>query len=134
MSQSVERMAEYFVTYLFDTYQGTRHVRRVATWIGFLLKSIERASGGTLQRSHTRQLVFGYRDSWYKVRYNHKAGPRGGIEIVETLSEPGSPDGDVVVTVTNLDEAEDCYSTLEERIDAFSATKGALVNAIALNR
>src|SRR5262249_39402797 len=30
---SVERLANYFVNYLFDRYQGSRHVRRVATWI-----------------------------------------------------------------------------------------------------
>jgi hypothetical protein len=35
----VELLADHFVNYIFDTYQGTRHVRRVATWIGFLLKA-----------------------------------------------------------------------------------------------
>ena len=35
---AVERLADYFVNYLFDEFQGTRHVRRVATWIGFLRK------------------------------------------------------------------------------------------------
>ncbi len=28
-----ERLADYFVNYLFASYQGARHVRRVASWV-----------------------------------------------------------------------------------------------------
>ena len=34
ISQETERLANGFVSYLFDEYQGTKHVHRVATWIG----------------------------------------------------------------------------------------------------
>ena len=37
----------------------------------------------------------------------HHAGPRGGIETVEVLPARGSPEGDLVVPITNLGEAED---------------------------
>ncbi len=42
---SAERLADHFVSYLFDEFQGSRHVRRVATWIGFLLKAVENLPG-----------------------------------------------------------------------------------------
>ncbi len=36
-----DRMADEFVTYLFERYRGSRHVRRVASWIGFIVAGIE---------------------------------------------------------------------------------------------
>jgi len=116
---TVERVADYFVGYLFDRYQGTRHVRRVATWLGFLLKAIERVAADSLSRNRSRQLTFEYRDRRFKARYDHHAGPRGGIEIVEVLPGRGAPEGEVAVTITSLTEAEDVYHTLESRLDTF---------------
>jgi hypothetical protein len=37
-----EALADYFVRYLFEEYHGTRHVRRIASWVGFVVKGIER--------------------------------------------------------------------------------------------
>ena len=41
---SVERVADHFVNYLFDTYRGSRHVRHVASWVGFLVGDRPRES------------------------------------------------------------------------------------------
>src|ERR1041385_4370553 len=104
--QSIERLADHFVNYLFDTYRGSRHVRRVATWIGFLLKAIENVADGPIRPNRERQIAFSYRGRKFKTRYNHKVGARGGIEIVEVLPGRGAPTGGVVIQVTNLSEAE----------------------------
>ena len=66
---SVERVADHFVNYLFDTYRGSRHVRHVASWVGFLVKAIDRASPGGFSRSRQRQLTFGYGWHTFKARY-----------------------------------------------------------------
>src|SRR5438105_4349560 len=111
----VQQLADYFVGYLFDRYQGTRHVRRVATWIGFLLMTIERVAGGTLGRSRTRQIAFEYRGHRFKAKYAHDAGPRGGIQIVEVLPGRGAPEGRVAMSITSLSDAEEAYNSLEAR-------------------
>jgi hypothetical protein len=116
---SAERLADHFVNYLFDTYQGTRHVRRVATWIGFLLKAIENLPGAHLWQRRQRQVGFDYAGRSFKAKYNHKAGTRGGIEFVEVLPGRGQPEGDVAVQITSLDEAGSIYHDLESRLDAF---------------
>jgi hypothetical protein len=116
---SAERIAQYFVDYLFARYDGSRHVRRVASWFGFLIKAIERASGGELDRSRVRQLAFSYRDHRFKVKFNHKAGKRGGIEIIEVLPLQGLPEGEVAIRIRNLDEAEVVYGAIEKMLDDF---------------
>jgi hypothetical protein len=117
--ESIDRAADYFVNYLFDEYNGTRHVRRCATWIGMLLLAVNRVSRGTLARSRTRQMVFKYRRRRFKVKYDHKAGTRGGIVFVSILPGQGSPEGEPVITVTNLKEAERVYRRLGKILDAF---------------
>jgi hypothetical protein len=112
-------LANYFVRYLFENYGDRRHIRQVASWLGFLLKAIERVANGTLRGSRTRQLVFRYRGRRFKARYSHHAGPRGGIQIVQVLRGRGAPEGDVAVTVTTLDEAEQVYLGLEGQLDQF---------------
>ena len=116
---STERMADHFVNYLFDESKGSMHVRRVATWIGFVLKGIERVSGGTLSRNRIRQVTFEYRSRRFKARYNHQIGGRGGLEIVEVLPGRGAPEGQVAVSIANLDEAEAVYESLGQRLDQF---------------
>jgi hypothetical protein len=116
-----ELLADYFVGYLFERYQGTRHVRRVATWIGFLLKAIEKLPGVQFERTRSRQLTFQYRRHRFKVRYNHKVGARGGIEFVEVLSGRGAPEGKVALTIGSLDEAESAYGDLRQKLDRFIA-------------
>jgi hypothetical protein len=117
--QSTESLANHLVNYLFDEYQGSLHVRRVATWIGFVLKGIERIAGGTLARNRTRQISFEYRNRRFKARYSHQVGGRGGLEIVEVLPGRGAPEGEVVVRIANLDEAEAIYDALGQRLDEF---------------
>jgi len=105
---SMDRIADHFVNYLFDQYRGSRHVRRVAAWIGFILKAIER-SDATVRINRERQLTFTYSGHRYKVRYRHNIRPRGGIEVVEMLPGRGSPDGRVVLLIASLQDAEDVY-------------------------
>lgn len=104
----MDRIADHFVNYLFDQYRGARHVRRVAAWIGFLLKAIERI-GGTVRINRQRQVVFTRSGHRYKVRYKHTIAPRGGIEIVEVLPGRGAPDGEVLLRIASLQDAEDAY-------------------------
>ena len=122
----MEWLADRFVSYLFDEYRGTRHVRRVATWIGFALKAIQRVAGPTLRLSRSRQITFERSGHKFKARYNHKAGPRGGIEIVEVLPGRGMPDGETVVQITSLAQAEDLYRNLEQKLDEFLAEQSTV--------
>lgn len=121
-AESVERLADHFVNYLFDRYRGNRHVRRVASWVGFVVTAIARVSPGQVKLNRERQLTFTYARRRFKVRYNHKAGARGGIEVVEVLRGAGSPDGAVVVQATKLTEAESLYAELPELLDKFVAS------------
>ncbi|MEE9216439.1 MAG: hypothetical protein V3U32_03300 [Anaerolineales bacterium] len=116
---SSERLADHLVNYLFDNYRGSRHVRRVATWVGFLLKAVDNLPGATPRQSRTRQIAFDYKGRTFKAKYNHRAGNRGGIEIVEVLPGRGQPEGGVVLQVTTLDEAEDAYRNLKRHINRF---------------
>lgn len=122
MQQSrTELLADYFVGYLFDKYKGTRHVRRVATWIGFLLKAIEKLPGVSFARGRSRQLTFDYRGRRLKVRYNHKLGSGGGIQFVEVLSGRGAPEGGVALSIGNFAETEAAYRDLQKTLDKFVA-------------
>ncbi len=89
---STERLADHLVNYLFDGYQGTRHVRRVATWVGFLLKAIEKLPGANPRPNRSRQVVFDYGGHAFRARYRHDLGSRGGVEFVEMLPGRGRPD------------------------------------------
>jgi len=115
----MERIAEYFVNYLFNHYQGVRHVRRVATWIGLILKGIERSGADNIRINRSRQLIFDYRDRPFKVRYNHQVGGRGGIEIVEILPGRGAPDGEIVFQAKNLQDSDDVYQKLNDILNNF---------------
>lgn len=118
---SSEILADQFISYVFTEYKGSRHVRRVASWIGFILKAAENVSDGTLRKEQRRQIMFEYKTYQFKVKYNHKIGggfSRGGVEIVEVLPRRGAPEGDAVLQVRNLSEAEDCYLTLKSRLDS----------------
>ena len=110
-----ERLADYFVNYLFDNYRGARHVRRVASWVGLIVLAIDRI-GEERDLRRTRQLGFTFQGRTFKIRYNHSIGGRGGIQIVEVLSGQGSPDGDIVISITSLSEAEQFYNNAEEMI------------------
>ena len=113
----MDRVADHFVNYLFDQYHGSMHVRRVSSWIGMILKGIERAGATNIKFHRSRQLTFEYRDQRFKARYNHQIRNRGGIEIVEVLSGRGTPDGKLVYQAGNLRDAEDIYLGLGRLLD-----------------
>ena len=113
-----EKLADYFVKYLFDNYRGTRHVRRVASWVGLIVLAVNRI-GEERDLRRTRQLGFMLEGRIFKVKYNHSIGGRGGIQIVEVLPGRGSPEGDIVISITSLSEAEQFYNNAEEMIRRF---------------
>lgn len=117
---SAERLADHFVSYLFDQYQGSRHVRRVASWIGFIIVAVEKVAAGTLAQNRERQITFRYRSRQFKAKYDHRAGPRGGIKIIEVLPGRGAPEGQIVMEIKNLAEAEGCYLSLRDCLDEFT--------------
>jgi hypothetical protein len=108
---SAELLTNHFVNYLFDEYQGSRHVRRVASWVGLIVLGIQRAAGNDWKIPRNRQLRFEFQGRSFKAKYNHRTGSRRGIEIVEVLDGRGSPEGRSVTTIANLREAEDFYNS-----------------------
>src|SRR2546423_438469 len=106
---TAERLADHFVNYLFDEYRGSRHVRRVASWVGLIVLGIEKVTGSR-EVPRNRQLRFEYAGRSFKAKYNHKSGTRGGIDIVEILPGRGSPEGQTVGTIRNLAEAGSFYN------------------------
>ncbi|MEX2220118.1 MAG: hypothetical protein WD749_15315 [Phycisphaerales bacterium] len=106
---AADRLADHFVNYLFDDYQGSRHVRRIASWMGFVLCGIRRVPGVIWKVGRKRQLVFQVGARRFKAKYDHQVGTRGGIRIVEVLPLQGQPEGVTVTTITSLREAERFY-------------------------
>ena len=102
-----ERIADHFVNYLFAEYPGDRQVRRVASWVGLIVLGIEKLIGHRYV-THTRQFRFDYAGRSFRAKYNRKAGPNGGIDIVETLAG-GSGEGLTICSITNLEEAAGFY-------------------------
>jgi hypothetical protein len=108
-----ERIADHFISYLYEEYPGDMHVRRVASWVGLLVLGIDKlADRRYVPRS--RQLRFEYDGRSYKAKFNHHAGTgrglkRGGIDIVEIMDGRGSPEGNTVRSITNLAEAAAFY-------------------------
>lgn len=116
---SAELLADGFISYLFEKYRGTRHVRRIASWIGFIIKAVESLPGVAFNRRHSRQLGFNYAGRTFKARYKHTMAARGGIEIVEVLPGRGAPEGNFAVSIASLADAEDVYKSLRTRLDKF---------------
>lgn len=114
---SADRMAEHFVNYLFDDFNGSRHVRRVAAWVGFIVRGVERVAGHHWWvggGSAMRQLWFSYANRNFKVKYDHKlrkqAARIGGVQIVEVSETRGKEELRVIATIRDLDEAEEFYN------------------------
>jgi hypothetical protein len=108
-----ERIADYFVSYLYDEYPGDMHVRRVASWVGLITLGIYKLAD-VYRISHKRQFRFDYIGRSFKAKFNHRTGSgkgfsRGGIDIVEILPGRGAPEGDVVCTFTSLQDAANFY-------------------------
>lgn len=104
-----ERLATHFVDYLYEEYRGSRHVRRVAAWVGLIVLGIERLAGHNWRIPRNRQLRFDCSGSSYKAKYNHRAGPRGGIDIVEVLQGRGAREGRTVSSIRSLADAQRFY-------------------------
>jgi hypothetical protein len=114
---SADRISEHFVHYLFNGFQGSRHIRRVAAWVGFVIRGIQRGAGDRWWvggGSQMRQLWFSYAGRTFKVKYNHAlhkgASRMGGIEIVEVLLARGNPEVKTIATIRDLNEAETFYN------------------------
>jgi hypothetical protein len=105
---SADRMADVYLAYLFQEKADSRHVRRVASWLGLLILGVKKIADRWWV-SHTRQLCFEVGKQRYKVRYNHRAGRRGGIEFVEIERSQGQPEIATVKTIVNLDDAASFY-------------------------
>ena len=117
-----ELIADYFINYLYSKYRGNRHVRRVASWVGLLVLGLIRAKGVTnINRRRTRQLAFEYANRMFKVKFNHAVGGRGGIEIVELFEKKGEPEGQRVLEIKTLLDAENAYQSLEAHLKKFVA-------------
>jgi hypothetical protein len=106
---SAERICDHFNSYICEHYADRLHVRRVATWLGLVIKGVERIKS-EWWLSHSRQLVFTTKDGRrYKLRYSHSVGARGGIQIVQIRAALGSPEVATIVEIANLNEAEEFY-------------------------
>ena len=116
---SAEKLADYFVSYLFTKYKGTRHVRRIASWVGLIVLGIDKLSDQDWAIPRSRQLEFKYAGRRFKAKYNHLVKPRGGIDIVEVLPGKGSPEGKTVVSIPDLDQAENFYNEAPAMFKAF---------------
>jgi len=101
-------MADAFVNYLYDNYRGARHVRRVAAWFGLIVMGIAKVKEEWRIPS-SRQLMFDTKGRRYKVKYNHRLKPRGGIEIVEISKDRRPTEIGRVASFTNLLEAAKFY-------------------------
>ena len=128
---SSEFLANSFVNYLFAEYPGDRHVRRIASWIGFIVKALERVPGLVFRQRRSRQIGFEYKGREFKVRYSHRIRPprgiyRGGVEILEVLPGRGAPEGGTAVTIATLADAEEVYRSLRSRLDRFLASSSRL--------
>ena len=105
----VDRVAAHFVDYLFEVYRGSRHVRRVAAWVGLLVLGIDSLAQSEWRVPRRRQLVFAYRNAQYKAKYSHQAGPRGGVDIVQLGPGRGMPELETVRSIRSLADAERFY-------------------------
>jgi hypothetical protein len=118
--KSPELIADHFINYLYQKYRGSRHVRRVASWVGFVILALMRIKGvNNINPRRTRQLEFEYKNHKFKVKFNHTVGRRGGIQIVEYFASQGEPEGDTVVEIKTLLDAENAYHSLESHLRKF---------------
>jgi hypothetical protein len=82
----------------------------VSSWIGLIVLGIAKVTGLDWKIPRNRQLRFDYGGRSFNARFNHKVGPRGGIEIVEVLPGRGAPEGKAIVVIDSLSSAENFYN------------------------
>jgi hypothetical protein len=115
---TAERLTQYFTTYLFQNYRGSRHVRRIAPWLGLIALGLQRLGAqGRIPR--VRQFQFDYRGYTFKAKFDHQLGVRGGIQIIQVLPGRGSPEGEVAFSVESLGDAERFYSNSRRILNRF---------------
>ena len=110
---TAERLADYFITYLFDQYPDHRHVRRVASWVGLIVLGVDKLTESRYI-PRARQLRFEHGGRFFMIKFNHNAGTgkgftRGGIDIVEIGPGRGAPELETICSITNLKEAANFY-------------------------
>jgi len=112
---TAERVARYFNDVLNETKNNgnpklAAHIRRIAPWLGFITRGLEKLNPDDQGIKHKRQWGFLHKAQWYVCRGSHTIGSskvrRGGIEI---LPLNGKKYGKVVVEITSLAEAEAFY-------------------------
>ncbi len=99
---SVDRMLRHFVMVIRNQ---RLEVQRVAPYLGFVAKGIDKVSGGDWE-TRRRQLIFRVKGVPFKARYDHKLR---GVRVLRVLPGRGMPDGESIATIANLDEAEGFY-------------------------
>jgi hypothetical protein len=119
MKNPLERIANHFVYYLTKKYNGGFHVQRVASWIGFIVLGLAKVRGVRMNLRRSRQLEFSYKNRKFKVKFNHAVSKRGGIDVVEILPGRGEPEGNKVLEIKTLSDAENAYHSLEFHLKNF---------------
>lgn len=115
MNNSPEHIANLFAAYLRDNKADAKHVFRVISWLGMLSLAIDKIKiSWWIPR--TRQLHFEAPNKvgpWptarYKVRYGHKVGTRGGLQIVEITIGKGGAEINTVAEFATLYDVERFY-------------------------
>jgi hypothetical protein len=86
----------------------SRHVRRVASRIGFIICGIvEIREADEWDIPRERQLRFSANGRQFVAKSDHQVKPRGGIVFREVLPGRGSPRGPVLLSISSLEEAEE---------------------------
>jgi len=116
---AIERLTYYYVNYIVKNHSDSYHIRRIVSWVPLILKGIDKLPGAAPECLRIRQASFSYKNKKFKARYNHKIGSRGGVEIIEVLPGPGSPDGKTVLEIKNFSDAEKCYNSFQNTINNF---------------
>ncbi len=108
---SLDRKVEGIIGYLLTAYADAHHVRRVASWTGFIALGIERLIGSNWWPSWSRHSVrFHYKRRRFQVKFRHDVGRRGSV-VIEENPRPGGRVGsdEFIAVITNVREAEMFY-------------------------
>lgn len=108
------RLAHHFTDQVYSRNRAA-HVQRVAPWVGLIVMGLDEL-GVTKRRVPSRlQLFFEYEGQWYKVWFNHRACPRGGLVIVEVASDrSGAKEGKTISVLRSIEEARAFYNACRE--------------------
>ncbi len=101
---TAEMVANHFVGMICQQFPSNQHVRRVASWLGFIAEAID-LNSTDFWYQYKRQLCFESGGQRYKLRYAHPhiLPPRGGFHVVRLDNEV------IVHSIGSLDEARDFF-------------------------